>query len=367
MDAPPHTNSGIALPEIVLGNSNRRFSGITSTLLQVLPRQLSLMKIVVLGAHHLPQSAPYVGFFQLVKALRSRDAVDKTVVFHARRNNEMIQALVLKRLVRCQLKILFTSTAQRYHTGFTLWLMHQMDSVISTCSAAAAYLPMQPDLLIPHGVDAERYRPPPIIDDSADYETLSHRKHIGIFGRVRAQKGVDTLIAAALPLLKVHPDWDIVVVGEVTPDQRDFVSKLKAQAAASGVLAQVTFIGKQSFDSLPALFRAMTIVTALSRNEGFGLTVLEAMSSGRPVIASRAGAWPDVIDSGVDGLLVEPGVAAETRDALARLIENEPLREQLSQAARQKIVDHYTVEREAERLISHYQTLASTRMYNPST
>ena len=233
----------------------------------------------MLGAHHLPQSAPLAGFFELVKALRTPEADNQTVIFHARRNDEMIQALILKQLVHCRLKILFTSTAQRYHSGFTRWLMSQMDSVISTCSAAASYLPAQPDTLIPHGVDAARYPPRSMIEGREASEQLSHRKHIGIFGRVRAQKGIDTLIEAALPLLKAHPDWDLVIVGEITPDQRQFVAELKAQAAGSEVLEQVVFTGKQPFDALPSLFRAMTIVTALSRNEGFGLTVLEAMNA----------------------------------------------------------------------------------------
>lgn len=360
MDATPKTSSGQNLPEIVLGNSNRRFSGITSTLLQVLPHQIDMARIVVLGVHHLPQSTPRIGFFKLVKVLRSRDADGQTVIFHARRNDEMIQALILKRLVHCRLKILFTSTAQRYHSGFTRWLMRQMDSVISTCSAAASYLPAQPDTLIPHGVDAARYQPRSMIEGGEASEQLSHRKHIGIFGRVRVQKGIDTLIDAALPLLKTHPDWDLVIVGEITPDQRQFVAELKAQADALGILEQVVFTGKQPFDALPPLFRAMTIVTALSRNEGFGLTVLEAMSSGCPVIASRAGAWPDIINPGVDGLIVEPGSISETRSALAKLIDDQGFREQLGLAARQTIVDQYTVEREAQRLISHYRALAST-------
>ena len=360
MDTTPKTSSGQNPPEIVLGNSNRRFSGITSTLLQVLPHQLELARIVVLGAHHLPQSAPRVGFFELVKALRTPEADNQTVIFHARRNDEMIQALILKQLVHCRLKILFTSTAQRYHSGFTRWLMSQMDSVISTCSAAASYLPAQPDTLIPHGVDAARYQPRSMMEGREASEQLSHRKHIGIFGRVRAQKGIDTLIEAALPLLKAHPDWDLVIVGEITPDQRQFVAELKAQAAGSEVLEQVVFTGKQPFDALPSLFRAMTIVTALSRNEGFGLTVLEAMSSGRPVIASRAGAWPDIINPGVDGLIVEPGAITETRSALAKLIDDQGFREQLGRAARQTILDRYTVAREAEHLISHYRAIAST-------
>ena len=83
---------------------------------------------------------PDARFFSALRLLR-RAAMDrKPVVFHARRNIEMAQALLLRCLGASTLKIVFTSTAQRYHSRFTRYLMRQIDSVISTCSAAASYL-----------------------------------------------------------------------------------------------------------------------------------------------------------------------------------------------------------------------------------
>ena len=100
---------------------------------------------------------PDAHFFSALRLLR-RAAMDrKPVVFHARRNIEMVQALLLRCLGASTLKIAFTSTAQRYHSRFTRYLMRQMDSVISTCSAAASYLDPPPDQLIPHGIDTARF------------------------------------------------------------------------------------------------------------------------------------------------------------------------------------------------------------------
>ena len=127
------------VPQVILGNGNRRFSGVTSTLLQVLPHQTESMEIAVLGSAY-AEFGPDAQFFQRASSLR-RAAMDrKPVVFHARRNIEMVQALLLRCLGASTLKIAFTSTAQRYHSRFTRYLMRQMDSVISTCSAAASYL-----------------------------------------------------------------------------------------------------------------------------------------------------------------------------------------------------------------------------------
>jgi len=345
-------------PEVILGNANRRFSGVTSTMLQVLAHQQDQASLVVLGAWHLPSATPRVQFFTLLRQLRSQQAKGRIVVFHARRNNEMIQGLILRFLARCTVRLLFTSTAQRHHTQFTRWLMKQMDSVISTCKAAADYLETSPEKLIPHGIDTERYQPA-LEPVALPADLLTPAQHyIGIFGRVRVQKGVDVLVNAALPLLACHRDWALIIVGEIKPAEQPFVNGLKQQAERAGVLDRVVFTGPRPFEELPRLFACMSIVTALSRNEGFGLTVLEAMSSARAVIASRAGAWPDILTPEEDGLLVDIGDVPSTEAALKRLITDGDLRSRLAANARQTVLDRYAVETEAQTLLDHYRALA---------
>ena len=345
-------------PEVILGNANRRFSGVTSTMLQVLEHQKAQTSLVVLGASHLPNTVNSTRFLPLLRLLRSEQAQGQVVVFHARRNNEMIQGLILKQLARCKIQLLFTSTAQRHHTRFSRWLMREMDSVISTCTAAAAYLKTPPDKLIPQGIDTQRYHPTTESMTLPDDLSTPAKHYIGIFGRVRAQKGVDILITAALPLLKRHTDWAIVVIGEIKPEEQSFVAHLKQQAEQAGVLDRVVFTGPRPFEELPRLFACMAIVTALSRNEGFGLTVLEAMSSGKAVVASRAGAWPDILTPEEDGLLVDIADAASTQVALERLVTDEDLRARLAANGRRTVLDRYSVETEAAALLNHYRHLA---------
>lgn len=345
-------------PEVILGNANRRFSGVTSTMLQVLQRQQNQASIVVLGAWHLPSTVRHVQFLTLLRQLRGQQAKGRIVVFHARRNNEMIQGLIIRSLAHCTVRLLFTSTAQRHHTRLTRWLMKQMDSVISTCHAAASYLKTPPDKLIPHGIDTERYQPvPEPVALPADLVTPAQH-YIGIFGRVRPQKGVDILVNAALPILVRYTDWALIIVGEIKPDEQSFVAKLKLQAAQAGVLDRIVFTGPRSFQELPKLFACMSIVTALSRNEGYGLTVLEAMSSAKAVIASRAGAWPDILSPEEDGLLVDIGDVPSTRAALERLITDSDLRSELAAKARRTVLNRYSIETEAQALLNHYRALA---------
>ena len=101
----------------------------------------------------------------------------------------------------------------------------------------------------------------------------------------------------------------------------------------------------------------MSIITALSRNEGFGLTVLEAMSSGVPVIASTAGAWPEIINSTQTGRIVPIADVAATSRALNELINNKETLEALALQARQKVIDCHTVEQEAAKLLNYFQSL----------
>ncbi|MGB5323949.1 MAG: hypothetical protein WBN40_00815, partial [Pseudomonadales bacterium] len=122
---------------LILGNSGKRFSGVTSTMLQVLSVQSRRVGTAILGAHHVPAGYPTLGFFDFVRLARKPLPDGSWRVFHARRNDEMIQALLATKLFGAKIKIAFTSTAQREHSGFSRWLMQQMDAVITTSSAAA--------------------------------------------------------------------------------------------------------------------------------------------------------------------------------------------------------------------------------------
>ena len=150
----------LKIGEIILGNSNARFSGVTSTMLQVLQHQKELISTSVLAKHNLPARTPITSFWQCAKDLRHPLPDGTYRIFHARRNNEMLQALLLKYCFRAKIKIVFTATAQRFPTWITRWLIAQMDGLITTSNAAAAYLPRKQDVIIPHGIDLKRYHPP---------------------------------------------------------------------------------------------------------------------------------------------------------------------------------------------------------------
>ncbi|MBU2864699.1 glycosyltransferase family 4 protein [Reinekea forsetii] len=347
------TNSTSAEKEItiLLGNSNRRFSGVTSTMLQVLEVMSKTEGIAVFGKHHVPKGTPVWGWFKTIIECRSLTQSGLPRVFHARRNDEMIQALVLKYLFRCRLKIVFTSTAQRKKTWITRYLMSKMDGLITTCSAAAAYMPTPPDVVVAHGINLNLFK------STAHNVDLPSKYNIGIFGRVREQKGVDILVEAAAKLLPNFKEWGLVVVGEVTPEQAGFKRQLDERIQSAGIQSQVLFTDKVPFEVLPAYFHSVDIATALSRNEGFGLTVLEAMACGKPVVATKAGAWPDIIENESLGRLIDVGDINALAAALEELMSSSQLRERLGRESQEMVVKHYTVEQEAGRLLNYYREI----------
>ena len=96
-------NSPNPATQLILGNSNKRFSGVTSTMLQVLPHQKELMEVAVLGKHHLTDDTQWLTFRQFTKLCKNTLADGAPRIFHARRNDEMIQALIAKKLFGAQM------------------------------------------------------------------------------------------------------------------------------------------------------------------------------------------------------------------------------------------------------------------------
>ena len=343
--------------ELILGNSNKRFSGVTSTMLQVLPHQQKQVKLAVMGDSNLPENTPSISFLEAAKLCRRPLDNGRKRIFHARRNDEMIQALVLKKIFRAKLLTVFTSTAQRHHSSFSKWLMRQMDGIVTTCSAADSYLDKPADVTIPHGIDLNTYYP--AADKSKTWQELGlpGKFGIGIFGRVRQQKGLDILIDAILPILKQNPDPTLVIVGETTASHQSYLDAQLAKLAAAGLSERVVVLGKRPFSEIPPLFRAMSIVAALSRNEGYGLTAPEAMASGTAVLTSEAGAWKDVVRNGTDGFVVPCSDVKATRQALEKLLANTEKLSEMGNCGHQRVQDHYTIEREAESLCAYFKKL----------
>ncbi len=345
-------------PRVILPNLGRRFSGVTSTLLQVLPPQIEAIPLVVWGDAFVDAGTPTVDFLQLLKATKAPLPGGKHYVFHARRNIEMLWGLVLKRVFRRRLKLAFTSTAQRSHSRYTRSLIRQMDAIITTSDRAGSYLEKKADYTIPHGIDLEAY---PFVDDKENawkQAGLPGERGVGIFGRVRPQKGIDLFVDALIEKLPRHPDYTAVIVGKTTPKFEPYVRSLKERIRKAGLEERFLWKGEVEFSELPALYGAMSIVAAVSRVEGFGLTCLEAMSAGAAVIASRTGGFELVVRDGTDGCIVDCDNAAQIAQRFSEMAGDPQRLARMSRSARERVEDDFTIEREALALVEVYRELA---------
>ena len=296
--------------EVVAPNLHRRYSGVTSTVMALLPWQAKDIRIAAAG-WHVPSTVARVPMWKVILGGWSRPRI-----WHARRNDEMIVGVLLRYGLFQPWKLVFTSAAQRKHTRFTRFLIRRMDHVIATSWQAASYLEREATV-IEHGVDLQRFQPAP--DKQAAWRDtgLPGRYGIGAFGRVRAQKGSDLFVAAMIRLLPKYPDWTAVITGLEAPEEAAFIRKLREDIAAAGLDGRIRLLGEVPREEVPLWFRRVSLYIAPMRWEGFGLTTLEAMASGTAVVATRTGASPQIVVDGETGNLIPP----DDLDALVNAIE----------------------------------------------
>ncbi|MGC9452501.1 MAG: glycosyltransferase family 4 protein [Oceanipulchritudo sp.] len=342
--------------EVIIPNLNRRFSGITSTVAQVVPHQAKELEFAVVGSP-LPIEIPHLGWSELVRIGRRPLPTGRPRIFHARRNNEMVAGLLLKWVFGCRLHLVFTSTAQRRHSRLTRFLYRHMDTLLSTSPRAASFLVRQPDAIIPHGIDSETYHPAEDRGRAWREGGLPGKHGIGIFGRVRPQKGIREFVEALCAVLPDHPEYTAVIVGQVTPKHRAFAEEMKSLIRKHGLEERFRWMGKLPFEEIPLWFRRMSLVVCASRNEGFGLTCLEAMASGVPVIATRAGAWEMIIRDRIDGWLVPTGDPHALAQAADTALGNRARLTEMGGMARSRILEDFTIERESRALNRVYRDI----------
>jgi hypothetical protein len=124
----------------------------------------------------------------------------------------MMLAIFLRDVLRLPISLVFTSAAKHQHSWFPRWLIANMDGVISTTPEAASYVP-NTTRVVPHGISLERFSPPENKLTVWQRTGLAGRYGIGVFGRVRPDKGSDIYVQAMLELLPDFPDFTAVIAG----------------------------------------------------------------------------------------------------------------------------------------------------------
>ena len=340
--------------DVIAPNFKKRHSGVTSTVLRLLPIQAQHIAITS-AAPDLPEDVPNLNPYRLI--LMPRSGPSGVRVWHARRNVEMIAGLALKYLFCKRLKLMFTSAAQRRHTGFTRWLIRQMDKVIATSAKSASYLDVDAQV-IRHGVNCELFQP--VANRAVLRATLDLPTDgllVGCFGRIRPQKGNDLFIKAMIKACKVNPKTRALMMGRAVGEHAAFLQGLKDEVEAAGLSDRILFRDEVDIEDVPSHFQALDLYVAPQRWEGFGLTPLEAMACGAPSISTRVGAFEELIVPGETGTLCDiEDLDKITADIIHCLSDKQRLHK-MSVASRQHVVTNFRLEGEAAAIIDVYRQL----------
>ena len=154
-----------------------------------------------------------------------------------------------------------------------------------------------------------------------------------------------------------HPRAQLVFTGRITPDNRAFADGLIARARAAGLGGRIRFLGEIPWADVVRHYQALDLFAAPARWEGFGLTPLEAMACGVPVVAARVGAYETLIRDGETGTLVARGDVEALAAALDRWLSDDAGRAAAGVAARGHVVAHHAIESEARAIVQVYRRL----------
>src|ERR1700736_3068376 len=258
--------------QLIVPNLHRRYSGVTATNRMVAPKLAQLFRAGWFGSDA-PDGIARIAVADLARLWRW----PTPLIWHARRNNEMIAGVLLRSL-GFPLKLVFTSAAQRHHSWITRWLISRMNAIIATSALSASYLKREATVIM-HGVDTDVYAPPANRAAAFAQAALPGRYAIGCFGRVRAQKGTDVFVEAMCALLPRHPDFTAIIVGAIVPEQQGFANALRKRIETAGLKSRIVLTGELQIDEVQRWYQRLTIYAFTSRNEGFGLTLIEGMSA----------------------------------------------------------------------------------------
>jgi len=184
--------------------------------------------------------------------------------------------------------------------------------------------------------------------------------HPGFVGRLAPQKGQREFLLAFGTAFADDPSVRARVIGAALFGEEDYAASLRTLAAELGLAHRVDFVGFVA-DVNAEFARLDVLVVPSLVPEGFGLTVVEGMAAGVPVIAPDAGGPAEVITDGVDGVLVPAGDTAALATALARLGGDPATRRRLGDAARARAAD-FTPEHSAVRLRDALRAAAGARV-----
>jgi glycosyltransferase involved in cell wall biosynthesis len=230
------------------------------------------------------------------------------------------------------------------------------DAFIAVAAAHGEYLvqhegfPADRVVVIPNGVDTADYAPRR--DDGAVRRELGvdvDAPVVGIVAALRPEKNHELFLELARRVLRQLPNAKFLIVGDGLCR-----GELEHRAAEMGLTASVLFLGSRN--DVPRLLAAMDVFTLTSHNEANPISILEAMSVGRPVVATDVGSIHEAVSEGKTGHLVPAGDSVQLTERVMYLLADDQRRLTMGAAARQAVIDDWSI----DAMVSGYERLIGT-------
>jgi len=243
--------------------------------------------------------------------------------------------------------------------SFSRWKYRQVDGFVCASHAIAQLL--EADGIAParlftvhEGIDVERIAHTPAASVHAALWLPVQAPIVGNIGALVEHKGQRHLIDAAAVVVREVPDARFVIFGEgpLRPALEQQVKHLH--------LEKHVFLPGFRADVI-GLLKGFDVFVMCSELEGLGTSILDAMAAGKPVVGTRTGGIPEVIDDGITGLLVSPADARGLAAAVVQLLQDPAMRERMGQAGWARVRERFTVERMVESTRRVYRELLAAR------
>ncbi|TWU21213.1 GDP-mannose-dependent alpha-(1-6)-phosphatidylinositol monomannoside mannosyltransferase [Novipirellula galeiformis] len=226
---------------------------------------------------------------------------------------------------------------------------HAMKAELGSLIMSAC--PRVRQIVLHNAVDTENFHPP-------SQDTHNDRPIVAILANLVPVKGHDDFLAMAMHLCQRGYKCRYWIIGEdvfrTGADQQ-----LRQKAAELGIGSHVEFLGHVR--DVPNTLRRIDILVCPSTVETFGRCLIEAMACGKPVVATRVGGIPEVVDDSVTGILVAPREPRQLADAVESLLTDRDRSEEMGRAGRRSVVANFSEQVHVDKLITIYEQFLGGR------
>ena len=215
-------------------------------------------------------------------------------------------------------------------------------------------VPRERTAVVYSGIDLSHVAAAPPLNVLGEFWLPTHAPVVGNVAALVPHKGQRYLIDAAPLVIREIPDARFVIVG-----QGELESALQKQIRNHRLERHVILAGFRP--DVLSLHKGFDVFVMSSVTEGLGTSLLDAMASARPVVATRTGGIPEVVEDGETGLLVPPRNPEALAHAIIRLLRDEPLRQRMAAAGLARVKAHFSADRMVQQTLDVYARLGDRR------